>query len=205
MSPGYATGHQWYSEFLASQGRFDEAVAEARRAEQLDPLSAVIGTTVADVLYYARRFPEAIAQLQRVRELEPNFLLVHADLGRVYAQIGDYEPAIAEFRHAAALAGGLPGSSAGLAHTLAIGGRRDEALAMLPELEERSRAGRLNHYAMATVYAGLGDFDRAFDRLERGFEERDGGLVWIKVHPRMDPLRSDARFSALLQRMCLDV
>jgi hypothetical protein len=90
-------------------------------------------------------------------------------------------------------------------HTLAIAGRREEALALLPELEERARTGRMNPYAIATVYAGLADADRAFEWLDRAWEERDGGLVWIHVHPRMDGLRMDPRFSRLLERMRFEV
>ncbi|MBI1796716.1 MAG: protein kinase [Candidatus Eisenbacteria bacterium] len=201
LHPGYATGHQWYAELLASQGRFGEALAEARHAERLDPLSAVIGASVADILYFERRYDEAIEQLRRVLELDPAFLLVHPDLGRAYAQAGDFDRAIAEFEQAATLAGGLPGSSAGLAHTLAVAGRRDEARAMLPALEARVRTGRMNPYAIATVLTGLGDLDAALDWMERAFEQRDGGLVWLQVHPRLDPLRGHPRFAALAARM----
>ena len=129
---------------------------------------------------------EAIAQLKKVLELEPTFLLVHPDLGRAYAQMGQFDRAIEEFRQATVLAGGLPGSSAGLAHTLAIAGHTEEARAMLPELEARVAAGRMNPYAVASVHAGLGDAEHAMTWLERAFEQHDGGLVWLDVHPRLE-------------------
>src|SRR5262249_4799988 len=105
LHPGYATGHQWYAEFLASQGRMDEAIAEAERARELDPLSPVIGVSLAETLYFARRFDEAIERLRQAVEFDPDLMGAHSDLGRAYALLGRGEEAIAGFRRAAELSG----------------------------------------------------------------------------------------------------
>ena len=203
INPGYATAHQWYAEFLVSQARFDEALAEARRAHTLDPLAFILGTTVGDVLFFSRRYDEAIAQLRATVEMEPRFLPPHSDLGRALAQRGDYDEAIAEFQTASRLAGSNPKASAGLAHVLALAGRHDEALAILADLESRAATGLVSLNAIAVIHVALGDLEGGITWIERAFQERDRALVWAKVHPRLDALRPDPRFQAVLARMGL--
>ena len=202
INPGYATAHQWYAEFLVSQGRFDEALTEARRAHTLDPLAFILSTTVGDVLYFARRYDEAIAQLRATVEMEPNFQPAHSDLGRALAQRGDYDEAIQEFQAATRFTG-HPKAPAGLAHVLALAGRGDEARSILADLESRAASGLVSLNGIAVVHIALGDLESAMTWIERAFNERDRALVWAKVHPRLDPLRPDPRFQAVLARMGL--
>jgi serine/threonine-protein kinase len=203
INPGYATAHQWHAEFLVTQARFDEALTEARRAHTLDPLAFILGTTVGDVLFFSRRYDEAIAQLRATVEMEPRFLPAHNDLGRALAQRGDYDESIAEFQTASRLAGSDPKASAGLAHVLALAGRHDEARAILADMEARAATGLVSINAIAVIHVALGELEGGITWIERAFQERDRALVWAKVHPRLDPLRSDPRFQAVLARMGL--
>jgi len=146
---------------------------------------------------------EAIAQLRATAEMEPSFLPAHSDLGRALAQRGDYDEAIQEFQTATRVAGGHPKASAGLAHVLALAGRHDEARPILADLESRAATGLVSLNGIAVVHIALGELEAAMTWIERAFQERDRALVWAKVHPRLDPLRPDPRFQAVLARMGL--
>ncbi len=203
LNPSYATAHQWYAEYLASQGRFDEAVAEARRGRALDPLALVIATSLADVHFFARQYDEAIAILRDTAALDPAFIAAHTDLGRAYTQKGRFDEAIAEFELAARPGQGNPNASPGLAYACAVAGRRDEATRTLEALLARRATAIVSAHAIAVIHMALGDKEQAFEWLERAYQEHDRALVWLKVHPRLDPLRSDQRFDDLLRRMGL--
>jgi tetratricopeptide (TPR) repeat protein len=200
--PGYATGHQWYAEFLVSQGRFEEAERESRLALTLDPLSLVIRTSLADVLYFSRRFDEAIAILKATLEVDPAFPAALSDLGRSYAQAGRYDEAIVAFEEARRL-GFIGKYSAGLAHSYALAGRTDEARAILAELKRERQERYVSPHAIAVVHIGLGEFEDALQWLERAHEAHDRALIWIKVHPRLDPLRSEPRLTRIIEAMKL--
>jgi serine/threonine-protein kinase len=204
LNPGYATGRRWYGQFLSGMGRHAEAIEEARRAIDLDPLSLIISAAVGDVYFFARQYDRAIDYYRRSVALEPAFQPGHTDLARALEQKGLLDEAIAEYRLAAALEHSDPGLSVGLAHTLALAGRQDESRAILERLLERARKEFMSSYSIATIYACLGEADRAFEWLDRAYERRDGALVHIKVHPRLDGLRGDPRFTALLHTMGLD-
>ena len=201
LNPNYATARQWFSELLASQARFDEAIAEGRQAEALDPLAFIIATSVADVLYFQRRYEEAIAQLRRVIEMEPTFAPARNDLARVLAQNGQTGEAIEEFLAAAELSAGDPRSHAGLGHAYALAGREADARAVLEVLTERARSLTVSSHAIAVIHTALGEHREAFEWLDRACREHDRALVWLKVHPRLDPLRSDPRFADVMRRV----
>ncbi|HEY2954840.1 MAG TPA: protein kinase [Candidatus Eisenbacteria bacterium] len=201
LNPGYATAHQWHAELLAAQARFDEALTAARRAESLDPLAFIIGTTVGDVFYFWRRYDEAIEQLRRVIVLQPTFAAAHNDLARALVQAGRPEEAIEEFLAAAELSGGDPRSHAGLAHAYALAGRTRDARDVLQVLTERARNLTVSSHAIAVIHIGLGEHQRAIEWLDRACREHDRALVWLKVHPRLDPLRSHPLFDELLRRV----
>ena len=205
LNPGYATGRRWYAQFLSGLGRHGEAIAEAERALELDPLSLVIHTAVGDVLFYARRYERAVAYYRRCVELDPTFGPGHTDMARALEHLGRHEEAIAEFLAGVGhKPGAKPPASTGLATLLAAAGRRDEAAAMINELIERSKTAYVSPYGIASAYAVAGENAKALDWLERAHEQRDGTLVWIKVHPRMDGLRAEPRFRELLAKMRLD-
>jgi Tfp pilus assembly protein PilF len=201
LNPNYATAHQWYAEFLVSQGRFEEALAEGRRAENLDPLAFIIGTSVGDVLFFWRRYDEAIEQLRRVIAMEPTFAPARNDLARSLTQCGRYPEAIEEFLAAAELSGGDPRSHAGLGYAYALAGRESDAREVLAALTERARGLTVSSHAIAVIHVALGEHREAFEWLDRACREHDRALVWARVHPRLDPLRSDPRFAELLRRV----
>jgi len=205
LNPGYATGRRWYAQFLSGLGRHGEAIAEAERALELDPLSLVIHTAVGDVLFYARRYERAVSYYRRCVELDATFGPGHTDMARALEHLGRHEEAIAEFLLGV---GHTPGArmpaSTGLATLLAAAGRREEAGAMIAALIERSQSAYVSPYGIASAYAVAGENAKALDWLERAYEQRDGTLVWIKVHPRMDGLRAEPRFRELLSKMKLD-
>ena len=203
LQPGYVSAHHWFADFLSSQGRTEEGLSQAREARVLDPLSAVIGLTHGAVLYFARRYPEAADSIREQIELHPDSSLGHLDLGRVLEELGDQAGALREFETGARIAGTDPAAHAPRAHALARSGRADEAEAVLARVEA-SRAQRyVSPYTLATICVALGDKERAFEHLEEAFKERDPMMVFLRVHPRLDPLRADPRFPGFLSRMRL--
>jgi len=204
LNPGYATAHRWYSHLLSGLGRHDEALPVAWRALENDPLSLIIKGSVGDVLFYARRYEEAITLYRETLAVDPNFLAGHTDLARALEHVGQLDQAITEFKAAAALVTkGPPEPSSGLAHVYARAGRRQEALAIVDELLELSERRYVSSYGIASVFACLGEVATALDWLERAYDEHDQTLVWVKVHPRLDPLRAEPRYASLLERMRL--
>ncbi len=204
LNPGYATGRRWYGQFLSGMGRHDEAVAEVRVALDLDPLSVIIHTALGDVLFYARRYDESIATYGRALELDPDFVAGHTDLARALEHSGRIEEAIKSYEKGILLAGNsIADPSIGLANALAVGGRRQEALDVLEELKRRRERQYVSPWGLASIYARLGDAGAALEWLERAYDEHDSTLVWLKVHPRFDALRTDSRFTALLEKMSL--
>jgi len=202
LKPGYATARHWNSELFVAEGRFNEGIAEGFYATKLDPLSPVINTAPADALFMARRFEEALAELRKTVEMAPTFIPGLTDMGRVLTHLGRVDEAIATFEHASTLGTMNPYTNAGLGYAFACAGRRDDALRVARLLEERiAKTGRGSAHGIASIYIGLGDLDHALGWLERAFELRDRALVWLNVHPRLDPLRSSPRFEALVRKV----
>jgi eukaryotic-like serine/threonine-protein kinase len=202
-SPNYAPGHQWYGLQLSTFGRFDEALAETERARTLDPLSPVLATSYADVLYYARRFEEAKVELDRVLEADPRFAPGWLDMGRLELQLGHVEEGIAAYRRSLELTGSDPDRTPYLALAYALAGDHAEARRRLDVLLGPPR--RSPAWSIASVYAALGDRERALEWLERGFEERGRAMVTLAVHPRFDVLRGEPRMQALVAELNLPV
>jgi serine/threonine-protein kinase len=201
LNPGYARAHQGYAEHLSEMGRHNEAIAEIKRAQELDPLSLIINAIVGDIFFHARRYDEAIAQCQRTLELNAGFHPAHLYLGWAYEQKKLYDEAISEYRKAIALEPGSPTVATDLAGGYAAAGRRTEALKIISNLQELSKQRYVPSYGIAQVYTALGDFGQAFAWLEKAYEEHPYELLYLKVDPRNDPLRSDPRFQDLLRRM----
>jgi eukaryotic-like serine/threonine-protein kinase len=201
LNPNYPTAHHWYAVFLMSAGRFDEALAQIRRAQELDPLSLPINMTLGWVLLNARQYDQSVEQLRKTLEMDPNFILAHHRLGLVYEQKGQYDEAIAEFRQVLNLSAGRPVGITALAHVYALSGKRAEAQKTLAELQEISKQRYVAPASIAIIYAALGDKDQAFAWLEKADKARDVMLARLKVDPRFDSLRSDPRFADLLRRI----
>jgi eukaryotic-like serine/threonine-protein kinase len=204
LNPGYASGRARYARFLAGMDRHDEAIVEAERALELDPLSLIIHTAVGDVLYFARRYERAIGYYRRCLGIDPTFGPGHTDLSRTLEQTGQLEEAVAEFLKATPVQEGRPQPSTGLAILLARAGRRDEAEAMIGEILAPAPGRFVPPFGVASYFAVVGDNARSLDWLERAHSERDGALVWLKVHPRLDGLRGEPRFRELLRAMRLE-
>jgi len=204
LKPRYAVAHEWYGGWLQAMGRYNEAIAERKKAQELDPLSLVINFELALAFYYARDYDQAIEQFQKTFELEPNFPPAQIFLSAAFEQKGMYDKAIAEFKKAIPLQGSeMSLARGGLGRAYAVTGKKSEALAMIDELKQLSARGYVPSPSTALVYAGLGEKDQAFAWLEKGYEERSFQMQWLNVEPRWDRLRSDPRFAALTRRIGL--
>jgi DNA-binding winged helix-turn-helix (wHTH) protein/Flp pilus assembly protein TadD len=201
LNPNYGPAHQWYGVCLAGAGRLDEAVAEVKRAQQVDPLSLTITSVVGWMLYLDRDYDKAIAQEKIALEMDPNFALAHRYLGLAYEQKGMNTEAISEFQKARALSASRPLDSGSLAHAYALAGRTDEALQIINESKKQDIY--FPAYDIALIYVGLGHKDPAFEWLDKAVEEHSPWLIHLTVDPRFDPIRSDQRFKNLIQRIGL--
>ena len=197
LNPSYATAHQWYATLLVVLGRLDEALREIRRAEELDPLSHAISVTVGQVLAQAREYDAAIEQLHKTLELEPDFFSAYAWLAIVYLEQGKYEEALQAAQKTIELRPDHSGVPVILGVVYARSGQRDKALEIMDQLKERGA----DVEAIASLYASLGEWDRAFELLQQAVEEHSLLLFDLKVNPFFAPLRSDPRFDELLRRM----
>jgi len=200
-NPGYATARQWHAQQLTAEGRFDEALAEAKHALALDPLSPIIHSSVADVHFYRRDYDESLRALEYGLELDTGFSLLRQDMGRALLHLGRAEEAVAVWERTTGEMGGDPATSPILAYGYTFVGRRDEARAILGRLVAAGKERHVSSWAVAAIHWGLGDLDAAFEWLERAFDERDRGMAWLKVHPRFEKLHDDPRFVSLLERM----
>ena len=197
-SPGYAPAHHWRAYNLASQGRLDQAVATIRHAEQLDPLSPIIGSDVAQVLYFAGRHREAIAQARQTLQMHPSFAEARRVLFLALLRTGERAEAARELETFARHPDGGPGASVGYAYARL--GRRMEAERTLAALQA-PRGRFVPPYDLAVIHAGLGERDRAFARLEQAVSTNDPESMILPVDPRLATLRGDPRFAAVLLRM----
>ncbi len=203
LNPSYATAHHWFAFNLAAMGRHDEALAEIRVAQELDPRSLIINTAVANILYYARHYDEAIEQCQRTLEMDPGFVPAYMVLRGAYVSAGMIKEAGDVFQKEESYAGNDPGKLARLAHLQAAAGLRDEALKTLDELRKVRRRQPLFAYEIAAAYSLLKETDEAFAWLARAEAERSIGFAFVKVDPDLDNIRPDPRFNALLERIGL--
>src|SRR5262249_24460671 len=185
LNPNYATAHHWYgSDPLRALGRFDEAIAQGKRAIELDPLSPVINLDLARTLMMARRYDEAIAQLRKTLEIDPTFFYAHLNLGTALQLKGDLPAAIAEYTKAQQLADNNLGARVLLVTAKAQSGDKEAAKQMLAELEELSRHRSVHSYWRALLYLSLENREQAIRWLEQAIADHDGlNITWIKVDP----------------------
>jgi TolB-like protein/DNA-binding winged helix-turn-helix (wHTH) protein/Tfp pilus assembly protein PilF len=201
LSPSYPTAHLRYAEYLSSVGRHDEAITEMRRAEGLDPLSLVNASNTGRFLYHARRYDDAIAQLKKVLDLDQGRTYARLHLAMSYEEKGMYEEARPQFKRVIEDFGGRSGP--GVAHFDAVSGDRLKAKRILKQLART--AADSDWFFIAGAYAAAGEKDKAFSCLQRAYDKRDFFMVFLKVHPYMDPLRSDPRYGVLLGRVGMSI
>jgi TolB-like protein/tetratricopeptide (TPR) repeat protein/tRNA A-37 threonylcarbamoyl transferase component Bud32 len=208
LNPGDPLAHRWYALTLTRRGRAEEALREARRAAELDPLSAQVLATYAEALLYGRHYDRAVERYRKLHELEPRRPQTHARLALAYVQQNKIADAIREFQIALDLLGGRGRTSftlAELGYAYARFGGRPDALRIRDELEagliRGDRGTRAVH--LAIVCAGLGETDEAIAWLAKAYEERDNLLTMLRVYPFFDPLRSDPRFNELMKKVGL--
>lgn len=203
LNPNYVTARSRYGVFLAWTGRTDEAKAELARAHELEPFAVYLVGMQGIPYYYARQYDEAARRHRVAVEMDSSFPYAHYWLGRALVQKGDYDEAIAEFRLASELSGGTGLMLGQLGHAYAVAGRRGEALKTIEELKEMSERRHVSPFVVATIYAGLGDEDAAFEWLEKAYERRDDWMITLATEPHFDRLRPDPRFQDLLRRVGL--
>ncbi len=199
INPNYATAHHWYAAYLISRLRSDEAIKEMKLAQELDPLSLIINTSLGRAYYGARQYDQAVEQLRKTIDMEPNFAEAHFQIAMVYEQKRMYGEAIAEFQKATEL---YQDSTmiAWVGRVYALSGKRNDAERILAELAEQAKQKRVPPYPLASLYAALGEKDRAFEYLEKVYDERSYYVVFLNIDRVFDGLRSDARFQDLLGR-----
>jgi len=203
LNPNYAPARFWYGECLIYLGRFVEGIAQINRAQQLDPLSLVYSSNLGWAYHIARQDDQAITQLQKVLESDRSFHMAYFYLGMAYESKGMYKEAIAAYEKSRDLSGGYPGIT-GLGHAYAVSGRRDEALKIVAQMEsDAKQSNRIRATAFSIIFAGLNDRDKAFEWLEKAYEQRYEGVIFVKVQPYYDNLRSDPRYYELLKRIGL--
>ncbi|HEX8847745.1 MAG TPA: protein kinase [Pyrinomonadaceae bacterium] len=201
LNPNYANARLFYGLYLSSASRHEEALRELRQAQEIDPLSFPINAGVGFALYFARRYDEAIEQYKKTLEMDSTFALVRQRLGLAYAQKGAHREAVAELQQAMNYSNRAPLAVASLGYVYAVSGNKGEAQKMLSELKDLSERRYISTYSVAMIYVGLGEKEQALQWLARGYEERNIELAWIKVEPRLDPLRDDPRFQELLRKI----
>jgi DNA-binding winged helix-turn-helix (wHTH) protein/TolB-like protein/Tfp pilus assembly protein PilF len=202
LKPAYAPAHQWYSSYLVAVERFDEAIAEAKRTEELEPLSFVGASHLGWIYYLAGKNDKAIEQCRKILELDPTSFPARRYLGLAYEAKGMYTEAIAEFQTGVKLSGS-PLMHALLGHAYAASGKTAEAKQVLTDLQQLQGQRYVSPYTVAAIHAGLGDDEQAFKWLERAVEERDIWLMNLKVDPVFAKLRSKRQFTDILARIRL--
>jgi eukaryotic-like serine/threonine-protein kinase len=203
LNPGLAAAHDRLGRVLYAYERHPEAIEAMLKAVSLDPLSMYIRTGAGDAYYYAREYERSVIHYRMALELDPRFDGAHTDLARSLEALGRFDEARAEYEEGRRLSGGVAGPSFGLAHLEGASGNRAEARRILAELTAARSHRVVSAWGIAALHASLGDADDAFRWLETAIEERAAGMILLRVHPRLDPIRRDPRYWPMVERMGL--
>jgi DNA-binding winged helix-turn-helix (wHTH) protein/TolB-like protein/Tfp pilus assembly protein PilF len=200
LDSNYELTHELYSYLLSALGRPDEAIAQAERAVELDPLSATFSDDLALAYFLARRFDEAAKQNLQTLELEPNRPDTIYRLGNIHTQKGSYNDAVAAYNKAMSLSERSSQFLGALGHAHAVAGKKNEAQKVLNEMQELSGEKHVSPYDLAIIYAGLGENEKALELLNEAYDQKSGWIINLRVDPFLDPLRDDPRFQKLIAR-----
>ena len=202
LNPNYATAHHWYGLYLAARGQLDESLLELERAREIDPLSLIINSNLGRVRYFMRDYGQAVEQLQKTLELDSSFWGAHYKLAEAFRMKGDYEQAATEYQKSLTLSGeNQLAATFGAAY--AESGLKGADRTWLVELRDRSKRQHVSPFELAHQYAAVGDRIQALNSLQNAADERSAWIIFIKVDPYLDGLRSDVRFKAILRQMDL--
>ncbi|HXH00170.1 MAG TPA: TIR domain-containing protein [Sphingomicrobium sp.] len=201
LNPNYATAHHWYSEFLVTAGRVNQAIKVAARAEELDPLSPIISTDAAANFYFARRYKEAIPRLQQVLELDPSFLVARWYLAKAYGQQGRHADSIAELRKAVQEEPSNDWSKAYLGYAYGAAGQRAAAQKVLERMQAEASRRYVRPDILGLLHLAAGNREAALSTFERAVAEKAIYPFIMARDPQLDTLRSEPKFRALLKRM----
>ena len=204
LDPSYATAHHWYAmSCLVPMGRLHEALEEMFLAQSLDPVSSIVARDLALVHLFRRDFEAALEQCDHAIELNPHFSPAYWALGLVQEQRRDFDEAAAAFQRAIHLSPQTPRMQAGLARTQALAGKKKEALDTLRRLEVLAEQRYVSPFEFASMRFALGQTDLAFRWFNKACQDRSFELLWMRVDPRLDPIRSDKRFEAAVKQIGL--
>jgi TolB-like protein/Tfp pilus assembly protein PilF len=205
LNPGYVEAYHWRTTLFGMLGRKQEALEGKAGALAMDPLSVVIRTDLARMLYFFRDYDRSLQEFQAAIEMDPNFGSAHLWMAHVYQQKGLVDGALSELKEGLRLSGESAYALAKLGHGYALAGLRDDAQAILKQLLTSARQKHVSPYDIAMIHVGLGQIDQAFACLESAYEQRSLWLGYLKVEPQLDALRSDPRFRRMLDRLGLAV
>jgi|GEM_PF-6695185 len=199
LNPEYPWTFEWYSLFLAAMGRKSEAMAMVDKALAIEPLSPIINATLAFILLLDRRYPEARDLLLKILEMDTDLALVHIWLGETYLFENRFDKAAASFLHALEHDPQMTYPLADLGYTYGRMGLEGEAESVLRHLEKISRNRYLAKIQHAQVHLGLNDLNRFFLLVSEAIEEHEPFAVWLREHPHYDTIRSDPRYTTLIE------
>jgi len=203
LRPSYATAHQYYAYYLTAMGDLNHALAERKLAVSLEPRSPLLNTALGEAYYQARQFSDSIGSNQKALSLDPNYAVAVINLGRAYEQQRMYPEALHAYQSILAFAPHDPALLALLGHLDAVSGQTAAARGIISQLQRMSNDRYVPSLYVAMIYTGLGDKNEAFAWLDKAYAERCEYLVYLPSEPMADPLRSDPRFPALLERLGL--
>jgi DNA-binding winged helix-turn-helix (wHTH) protein/TolB-like protein/Flp pilus assembly protein TadD len=198
--PNNPDAHRFYGVLLTVTGRSSESLVQMEKARELDPLSLIVNALKSQAYFFAGRDAEAIDQAKKTLEIEPNFWIAHLMMARAFIRQNNFDEAVASARRAEQFSGGNSEAISLAAYALAKSGRRDEALSELEKLKSRAAERYVPAYNLAMIHNGLGRRDEAIQLLEDARQSRDARMILLKVDPKWDELRYDARFIDLMRR-----
>ena len=203
LNPNNTSAHEFYAHLLMVEGRNAEALTEIHHALDLDPVSPLFHTVLAQAMYYGRRYDDAIAEAQNVLGVNSNFVLAQYWMGCAYREKKMYPEAVQTFTHARQLSGDMPFMLMAYGHTQALAGNGKEARDALRKLEQLRATRFIPNVYLAAIHLGQGERDETFRLLDLAYQDKIDYLVYLRVEPMADPIRSDPRFTQLMQKLGL--